>query len=71
MIVNFDYKNIRFNLVGTQYQYISESNLYKILTNNQPDAIIVQIRPDQIYRNFNYYPVNPKTDIFSNRVYLE
>ena len=65
----FDYKNTRFTLVGTQYEFIPPKNLYKILLYTKPSIIVLQARPDQILKKFNINPTNQEKK-FSNRKYF-
>ncbi|KAL4498407.1 hypothetical protein ABPG72_013213 [Tetrahymena utriculariae] len=67
----FDYKDTHMTLVGTNYHNLPLKNIYKLLTNTQPDLILLQIRPDQLLDNFKICTNSSETGYFSSTLYAQ
>ena len=67
----FELKDTRFFLMGMNYANIPAINLWKMLEWAQPDSILLALPPDEVLPDFKLNPLNPKTKLFSNRMYFD
>ncbi|CAD8080373.1 unnamed protein product [Paramecium sonneborni] len=50
----FKYQDIIFTLAGSQWEHVPIKNLYKLLLFSRPSLIMLQMKPDQILKGFDY-----------------
>ncbi|CAD8061843.1 unnamed protein product [Paramecium primaurelia] len=50
----FNYQDVNFTLAGSQWEHIPIKNLYKLLLFSRPSLIMLQMKPDQILKGFDY-----------------
>lgn len=53
--VKIDFKNLELFLIGTMYDRIEITNLYRLLNYIDPEYIILQARPDKLLSNLHKY----------------
>jgi hypothetical protein len=57
-------------LIGTDFSVLPIKNMYKLLSYSKPDLIVMPIAPDTVLKHFKPFIKNPKTEKFSNRLYI-
>jgi len=62
----FNYKETKFTLVGSQYEFLPIKNIYQILSYSKPDVVLLQVKPDQILENFKILLKKEKNQKFSS-----
>lgn len=59
--IKLTHKNLEIYVIGTMYDRITPTNLYKVLNFAKPDLVLLQIRPDRMLSGIEkYYNKDPK-----------
>jgi hypothetical protein len=67
----FEYKNTQFCFIGACYTHIPPENIWTMMSIFDPDHILVQLYPDDYVHPFKLNRRNPKSNEFSNRLYVD
>lgn len=66
----FEYNSSKITLVGAQYEFLPIKNIFHLLNYSKPDVVLLQVKPDQILKNFKLLLKSEKTQQFSNSKYF-